>query len=69
MNNQDTLFWGVPIKLNSNIYAYDDETNKKDEYLLSQTFIFSPSIDRDVLTTKSYGCEESKPLQWGSNWL
>lgn len=41
---------GIPIKLASNIYAYEEESNKRDNYLLSQTLIHSSSISRGVLT-------------------
>lgn len=53
-------FWGkwkIRIRiitiLTSNIYAYEEESNKRDSYVLSQTFIyFTSSISCRVFTAK-----------------
>lgn len=36
----------VPIKLPSNIYAYEEKSNKRDNHLLSQTILPSASVYR-----------------------
>lgn len=61
---------GVPIKLTSNIYAYEEKNLMKEITTCSvKHHIQTPSISLGVLTTKSWGCEDRKPVQRLSNWL